>query len=143
MYYGPGVPVDESKFPSEEEQKRLREKAQEDMVNIGMAERERRRQGGEIAYKVAIAYSLVSSIFLDDGSFGGHLARFAIVMVRILQRINHSCLSEKTHHCSNIHPFFKNDLSNTSPLPSQLTLCCTIQPLFFAQGYTKSADTGL
>mmetsp|Transcript_19473 Transcript_19473/g.29179 ORF Transcript_19473/g.29179 Transcript_19473/m.29179 type:complete len:219 (-) Transcript_19473:319-975(-) len=95
-YYGPGVPVDESKFPSEEEQKKLREKAAEDMMNIGMEERERRRQGGEIAYKAAIAYSLISSIILDDGSFGGHLARFAVIM-----------------------------------------------PLFFAFGYTKSADTGL
>lgn len=96
VYYGPGIKVDESKFPSQDEQERLREKAKEDMMNIGTEERERRRVGGDIATKVVIAYSLVSSIFLDDGSLGGHLARFAIVM-----------------------------------------------PLFFAYGYTKSADTGL
>lgn len=96
VYYGPGVAVDESQFPSKEEQQKLRQEAEENMMNIGMEERERRRQAGNIAYKIVFAYAILSSIFLDDGTISGNLARFAIAM-----------------------------------------------PLFFATGYTKSADTGL
>ena len=95
-YYGPAVKVDESDYPSEEEQQMRREKAEEEMTNIGQDERDRRRYAGEIAYKVSIGYAIVSSLFLDDGSFNGHIARFLLVL-----------------------------------------------PLFFASGYTKSADTGL
>jgi hypothetical protein len=95
-YFGPTIDVDEKDFPSEEEQQARREKAEEEMFNIGQDERDRRRRGGEIAYKVAAAYAIASSLFLDDGSFEGHLARFGIVL-----------------------------------------------PLFFAFGYTESADRGL
>ena len=83
VYYGPGVAVDESKFPSKEEQQRLREEAEENMMNIGLEERERRRQAGDIAYKVVFAYAILSSIFLDDGTISGNLARFAIALVRM------------------------------------------------------------
>jgi len=95
-FYGPAVQVKESDYPSEEEQDARRIKAKEEMTNIGQDERDRRRYAGEIAYKVTIAYALLSSLFLDDGSFSGHLVRFAVVL-----------------------------------------------PLFFAAGYTKSADSGL
>jgi len=95
-YFGPGIEVKESDYPSEEEQQARREKAKEEMMNIGQEERDRRRLGGEIAYKAAISYAIVSSLILDDGSFSGHLARFAVVL-----------------------------------------------PLFFASGYTKSAESGL
>lgn len=95
-FYGPAVQVKESDYPSEEEQDARRIKAKEEMTNIGQDERDRRRYAGEIAYKVTIAYALLSSLFLDDGSFSGHMARFAVVL-----------------------------------------------PLFFAAGYTKSADSGL
>lgn len=84
VYYGPGVAVDPSNIPSEEEQARLRKEAVENMMNIGMGERERRRQGGEIATKVAIGYAIVSSIFLDDGSFEGHFVRLGLALVRLL-----------------------------------------------------------
>jgi len=96
VYYGPGVAVDESNFPSLQEQFARRNEASENMMNIGMEERERRREGGEIAYKATIAYALFSSLLLDDGSLSGHFVRFAIAL-----------------------------------------------PLFFAIGYTKSADSGL
>lgn len=96
VYYGPGVAVDSSTFPSIQEQERLRKEAEENMMNIGVDERERRRQAGEIAYKLVVVYAILSSVFLDDGSIGGHFARFAIAL-----------------------------------------------PLFFANGYIKSAETGL
>merc|ERR1712154_86868 len=94
VYYGPGVAVDESQFPSKEEQQKLQEEAEQNMMNIGIEERERRRQAGDIAYKVVFAYAILSSIFLDDGTISGNLARLAIAM-----------------------------------------------PLFFAAGYSKSADS--
>ena len=81
VYYGPGVAVDESNFPSLQEQFARRNEASENMMNIGMEERERRREGGEIAYKATIAYALFSSLLLDDGSLSGHFVRFAIALV--------------------------------------------------------------
>ena len=82
VYYGPGIAVDPTKFPSTKEQERLRNQAKENMINIGMEERERRREGGNIATKVAIVYAIVSSIFLDDGSLGGHFVRLGLALVR-------------------------------------------------------------
>lgn len=79
---GPGSIVEKSNFPSTEEQERLRKEARENMMNIGVEERERRRDAGQVAYKVVIGYAILSSLFLDDGSVGGHLARFAIALVR-------------------------------------------------------------
>lgn len=79
-FFGPTVEVEESEYPSEEEQLARRKRATEEMTNIGQDERDRRRLGGEIAFKVAIAYAIASSIFLDDGSFNGHLARFAVIL---------------------------------------------------------------
>lgn len=95
-YFGPGIDVQKSDYPIEEEQIARRLKAEKEMTNIGQDERDRRRLAGKIAYKVAIAYGIASSLFLDDGSSSGHLARFAIIL-----------------------------------------------PLFFASGFTKSADKGL
>ncbi len=82
VYYGPGVAADPSKAPSTEDQERLRADAIESMTNIGADERERRREGGEIASRAAIAYALVSSIFLDDGSLEGHFVRLGLALVR-------------------------------------------------------------
>lgn len=70
----------ESDIPSEEEQQRRREQAESDMTNIGMDERDRRKYAGEIAAKVSIGYAIVSSLFLDDGTVHGSLARFAIIL---------------------------------------------------------------
>jgi hypothetical protein len=107
VYNGVGVSMDKSNssnsdnsdiedIPSLEVQIERRKEAEENMMNIGMVERMRRGQAGEIAYKAVFGYGILSSIFLDDGSIGGSLARFAIIL-----------------------------------------------PLFFATGYTKSAETGL
>merc|ERR1712194_53678 len=92
-FYGRTVKVQESDYPSAEEQRARRAQATEELTNIGPGERNRRRVAGEIAYKVAIGYALFSALCLDDGSLDGTLARFAVVL-----------------------------------------------PLFFASGYTKSAD---
>jgi len=78
--YGPTVEVKESDYPNEEEQQARRAKAEEDMTNIPIEERDRRRFAGEAAYKVAIGYAFFSALFLDDGSFDGTLARFAVVL---------------------------------------------------------------
>ena len=68
-----------SKLTPEEIQKRA-EDAERDLTNISPEERERRAAGAEIALKVAGGYAIVSSLLLDDGSFGGHLARFAVLL---------------------------------------------------------------
>lgn len=80
-FYGPGVDVDESQFPSKEEQTKLKNEAMTNMMNINTDERNRRGYASNIAYKIVFGYALFSSIFLDDGSFSGHLARFAIALV--------------------------------------------------------------
>ena len=78
--YGPTIPVNESEFPSEEEQQQRREKAKSEMTNIGTDERERRTNVGDISYKVAAGYAIFSSLFLDDGTIHGSLSRFAIIL---------------------------------------------------------------
>lgn len=78
--YGPTIPVNESEFPSEEEQQQRREKAKSEMTNIGTDERERRTNVGDISYKVAAGYAVFSSLFLDDGTIHGSLSRFAIIL---------------------------------------------------------------
>ncbi len=81
VYYGPGVAVDPTKVPSKEEQERLRQEAMENMMNIGVDERERRREAGKIATMVAIGYALLSSIVLDDGTLEGHFVRLGVALV--------------------------------------------------------------
>lgn len=73
--------VDLSNVPSNEEAASLRREAADNVMNIGMDERERRRQGGNISFAVVAAYAAYAAIVLDDGGFGGHLARFAVVLV--------------------------------------------------------------
>ena len=68
-----------SKLTPEEIQQRA-EDAERDLTNISPEERERRAAGAEIALKVAGAYAVVSSLLLDDGNSGGHLARFAVLL---------------------------------------------------------------
>jgi len=78
--YGPTIAVKESDVPTEEEQQRRREQAKSDMTNIGLDERDRRKYAGEIATKVSIGYAIFSSLFLDDGTIHGSLARFAVIL---------------------------------------------------------------
>lgn len=79
-YYGPTIPVDESDYPTLEEQQKRREKAREEMTNIGPEERDRRRSAGELATKLSIGYAIFSSLILDHGDVNGHLSRFFIMV---------------------------------------------------------------
>jgi hypothetical protein len=79
-FYGPTVPVQESDYPTEQEQQRRRDKAREEMTNIGPEERDRRRYAGEIATRISIGYAIFSSLLLDHGDFMGHVHRFLIVV---------------------------------------------------------------
>ena len=83
------IPLDSSmsspKLTPEEIQQRA-EEAERDLTNISPEERERRAAGAEIALKVAGVYAIVSSLLLDDGSFGGHLARFAVLLPLVFWR---------------------------------------------------------
>ena len=83
------IPLDSSmsspKLTPEEKQKRA-EDAERDLTNISPEERERRAAGAEIALKVAGVYAIVSSLLLDDGSFGGHLARFPVLLPLVFWR---------------------------------------------------------
>ena len=65
---------------SESDKDALRIKAKQDLVNISDAERERRRELSYSFYLASIVYAGLSSIILDDGSFGGHFLRFAVFM---------------------------------------------------------------
>lgn len=73
--------VDDTTPTNDAEAAASRQNAVDNMTNIGMQERERRDKAGDVAVLVTVAYAIVSSLFLDDGSlFGGHLVRFAIVV---------------------------------------------------------------
>ena len=65
---------------SEQEKEERRKKAAEEMINISDEERNRRSELSVKLYQAAIIYAALSSVLLDDGSFGGHLYRFAIVL---------------------------------------------------------------
>ena len=76
------IPQDSMSSPklTPEEIQQRAEDAERDLTNISPEERERRAAGAEIALKVAGAYAVVSSLLLDDGNSGGHLARFAVLL---------------------------------------------------------------
>jgi len=73
------MPTSPTKKLSDEEALAMREKATEELTNIGPEERERRAKLGKILLVVAAGYAAISAIFLDDGSITGHLAKFAVV----------------------------------------------------------------
>jgi hypothetical protein len=79
-------PDTDSPPPTSKEQAAARQKAIDNMTNIGTEERQRRDEVGDIVTRLTVAYAVVSSLFLDDGSLGGHLARFAIVLPIFLAR---------------------------------------------------------
>ena len=64
---------------SEEEKAARRAQAEEELTNISPEERERRAQSATVALQAAGAYAALSSLILDDGSFVGHLYRFAVL----------------------------------------------------------------
>jgi len=57
-----------------------RQEAIDNMTNISTQERKRRGELGDVVTRITVAYAVIFSLFLDDGSFGGHLARFSIVL---------------------------------------------------------------
>lgn len=76
-FYGPAIDVDPSDYPSDEEQQKRRQLAQEQMYNIGEEERRRRKEAGELFQKISLAFAIVTSL-TDDGGIGGMVARFAV-----------------------------------------------------------------
>mmetsp|Transcript_18615 Transcript_18615/g.53510 ORF Transcript_18615/g.53510 Transcript_18615/m.53510 type:complete len:373 (-) Transcript_18615:244-1362(-) len=64
--------------PSEISERRAA--AERDLTNISPEERQRRAELAELALKVAGAYAIFSGLVLDDGGFGGHLARFLVLL---------------------------------------------------------------
>lgn len=81
LKYGIPFDVDDSqKLRSSTEAEALRQKSIDNFTNIGMEERQRRAGGAVVAAKLAAVYAVSSSLFLDDGSLDGHLARFAVVL---------------------------------------------------------------
>lgn len=76
-----GVPTkDKSTSFSEAEKELLRTKAKEELVNISDDERIRRGELASTFFLVSVIYGMLASIILDDGSFAGHLIRFAILV---------------------------------------------------------------
>jgi hypothetical protein len=63
-----------------------RQEAMQQMTNIGVEERRRRDQVGDVMIPLTAAYALLSALVFDDGSITGHLARFAIVVPLFLAR---------------------------------------------------------
>ena len=58
----------------------LHNEAREKMTNIGIKERQRRDQIGNILIPLTVAYATLVCLFLDDGSLVGTLTRFGIVL---------------------------------------------------------------
>ena len=54
--------------------------AARDLVNIGLEERSRRTEIGNVGLKVAAVYAVFATLFLDQGDLGGHLARFTVLL---------------------------------------------------------------
>lgn len=79
--YGP-VPVDldDSELVPEEEAQARRQQAAQDLVNIGVEERQRRDRASSIVGALSVAYIGWASIVADDGGVNGHLLRFLSVI---------------------------------------------------------------
>jgi len=56
------------------------DKADPILSNIGFSERQRRAGASQIFLTMTLSYSIVSSLFWDDGSIWGHLVRFGIYL---------------------------------------------------------------
>lgn len=75
-----GIATTETTSYSDDEKEMRRQKATVDMVNISDEERALRREQSNAFYVAAFVYAVISALFLDDGSFAGHLWRFAIFL---------------------------------------------------------------
>jgi hypothetical protein len=73
-------PDQENTNSTREEFEIARQEAVRQMTNIGKEERRRRDQVGDVLIPLTTFYAVFSSLFLDDGTLLGRLARFAIVI---------------------------------------------------------------
>lgn len=81
VFFGPiAIDVDDSKRNSEEEARALRQKAAQDLTNIGMDERDRRDRAGSVMWAVSAVYVVWASLIADDGGLSGHVLRFLSVI---------------------------------------------------------------
>jgi hypothetical protein len=80
MYGAFPVDVDESKRPTTDETEKLRQKAAEDLINIGPEERKRRDEAGTVMLGLAAVYIAWASLIADDGGITGNLLRFFSIL---------------------------------------------------------------
>jgi hypothetical protein len=79
MAYGIPVAADESRRSSPEKVAAEREEYAKKLMNIGMEERERRRNAGE-TFQVVTAVYICWAALIDQGDFTGHILRFLVVL---------------------------------------------------------------
>lgn len=81
MAYGP-IPVDveDSERVSPEVVAQRRQKATQDLVNIGPQERQRREVAGNVLACISAVYVVWATLFADHGDFGGHVLRLLAVI---------------------------------------------------------------
>ena len=81
VWFGPiPVDIDTSNQPSMEQAAQLRKEAADNLMNIGMDERERRAQASNVFAVLTAVYMTVSTLALDHGDLNGHLLRFMSVI---------------------------------------------------------------
>jgi hypothetical protein len=79
--YGPiPVNIDESKRPSSDVAKKMRNDAADNLQNIGMDERQRRDNAANVMAVVTAVYATWVALFADHGGFDGHVLRFLTVI---------------------------------------------------------------
>lgn len=76
-----GIPVEKSsQSSSAENTTKDRQGNAEKLMNIGMEERERRRNAGDVFLVITSVYVLWASLIADHGDFAGHILRFMTVL---------------------------------------------------------------
>jgi len=64
----------------EKQEEEKRQYATKTLTNIGMDERERRKDGSIVMTYVTVVYAIVSSVLFDQGDLEGHFVRFGILL---------------------------------------------------------------
>jgi hypothetical protein len=80
MAFGIPVDADESRETSPDQIARQKQELATNLMNIGMEERERRRQAGNVFVVVTAVYALWAALVGDHGDFQGHVLRFMSVL---------------------------------------------------------------
>ena len=76
MAFGIPIGTDKSRETSIEQIAQSKSELARNLMNIGMEERERRRQAGNIFVAVTAVYALWAALIADHGDFQGHVLRF-------------------------------------------------------------------